>query len=211
VVDVLDKLVDQANEQARPPNWRITAIDYSFWLLSRAILVSLIVVCAFVFRVPFERLITGEAVHQMVEAETQKQVDQFKFVDHLSVAASTFESSFADSIECTQRYEQTPDRESRMRAESKVKEARSKWNDMKAQFEARTTRLNDDIERDVQNLITDGETGLKAEDDALRSPGVNTLLRQRPTFACHETLVHEETEELQQFEKSYVRRQQRTF
>lgn len=204
MTDLLE-MMEGEERRANPASWKMLAFDHLFWLVSRALLGVLIVSAALAFRVSFERLITGEAVHEMVQRETKKRIDQFDFLEALSVSASRFDSAFADSTEATLAFERDPRTASRELALAKLHIAQEQWSQLKRQFEGRTALLDDNIESTTRNLLADGETGLRNETDVLSQQGAKQTVGAITTFSSSKTLLHQETKRIDQLERNFVK------
>jgi hypothetical protein len=190
--------------------WRESIVDQSIWLVSRSLLIVFIVWLAFSIRLPFQRLIGGEAIHEMEEAEKEKQLQEFRLVQQLSIAAAKFQPTFNDSANAIIRYQQTRTAESRNVAEAKLHQARVDLDRFHDSFGNRTILLKDDLETSITTLIDDAEAGLRVQNDLLQAVSSSKQFKSPLTFGCNKTMIEKDVEGIVNYEVTYVSAKRRS-
>jgi hypothetical protein len=202
-MDVIHDVLDSHGSK-EIVGWRDSLLEHVMWLLSRSLLILFIVGLAFAVRLPFQRLMGGEAVHEMEEAEKQRQLDEFKIVQQLSIAASKFQPAFADSARAVTEYERTRSGDSRNVAEVKLRRATVALDRFRDTFGNRNVELQDDLEGRLNLLIDDGESGLRAQNAVLSTPPSSRATKWIVTFDCNKTMIAKDVDSIANYERGYV-------
>jgi hypothetical protein len=201
-MDLVDEILDD-HKGGGKMDWHDHLIEHTMWFLSRTLLIAVIVGVSFLLGAPFRRLIGGEAVHEMEQMEKERQLEEFRLVQELSVSAAKFQPEFADSAKAVVEYQRAPSTESKNVAETKLHHATVALDRVRASFGNRKVQLHDDFETSINILIDDGEAGLRRQtgvlQDAARAPSKRFV-----TFDCNKTIIQKDVQTVGNYEQAYV-------
>jgi hypothetical protein len=178
--------------------------DHLAWLISRSILILVLVLIAFVTRLPFHRLLLNEVVLELETKERDRLTEYYNELSTLREFSVRFRNAYTHSNGLTLEAEAMPQTDNIQGAEVALLRAQHSLDALEHRFLDRNVQFDEETDETFEDLLRDGRAGLKAQDELCSKLREAAARKEFRTLQANQDLVDGDVAGIDQLEREYV-------